>query len=286
MVDRDNFYKVSLHSLQNKLHTLQEGNNDEYIQLKTNAEINRDSELTRLRLWEEYQVKRCENEYKADLMLAKEHHDKMIKLLKEKLYDKLSNEITQLKEDKLLLNLVNANSWTSNSQDPSTIALNAIAGSALNDRRSLRKREFHRFTTGEADDLSDGGTSTAGYLSANGKRRRHYTTRYSSNDEMSSTVSGQAHPANHPHLKLNQEYGGLSSGNDSNLSDKDYDALNTIIMNNDDGGMSIIIHDKSQIGTRSARGSAKHFIGVQGLKPDELNDDLTLLRNAIVKKEK
>lgn len=287
--DRDNFYRVLLHNLQNTLATLQQGTNEKFLQQKQQLEIDRDFELTKLRLWEEYQVKRCEDEYRNDIERAKENHDKMIRLIKEKLYDKLQNEIKQLKEDKLLLNLVNANSYSNVNQDANTVALNSVAGGTLNDRRSLRKREFNsRFIPGENDDLSDSGTTT-GYISGAGKRRRHYATRYSSNDEMSST-GNHPHFNHHNHLKLSQQQNasGMSSGNDSNLSDKDYDALNTIIMNNEDGGTSLILQDKSQMNQnkQTTRGQHKQFVGVSGLKPEELNDDLTLLRNAIGKKEK
>jgi Sds3-like. len=297
-----------LHELQSTLATLQQGTNNEFIAKKHGLEEERDYELTKLRLWEEYQVKRIETEYNEDVTRAKDNHDKMIKLIKEKLYDKLQNQIKQLKEDKLLLNLVNANSWTNAKEDSATVALNAAAASsiAMNDRRSLRKREISsRFTTGEADDLSDGGlggSTTAGNFSshANGyisasKRRRHYATRYSSNDEMSSgltsaatggasgagatSASGTGHTRN--------GHNGISSGNDSNLSDKDYDALNSLIMENEDGGPSLILMNKANNSNKpNTRGSNKQFVGVQGLKPEELNEDLTLLKNAIVKKEK
>lgn len=268
--------------------TLQQGTNEKFLHQKQDLEVDRDFELTKLRLWEEYQVKRCEEEYKNDIDRAKENHDKMIKLLKEKLYDKLQNEIKQLKEDKLLLNLVNANSYSNTSQDANTVALNSVAGSTLNDRRSLRKRELNsRFIPGENDDLSDSGTTT-GYISGSSKRRRHYATRYSSNDEMSSTAN-HPHFNHHSHLKLSQQQNasGISSGNDSNLSDKDYDALNTIIMNNEDGGTSLILQDKAQLSQNrpNTRGQHKQFVGLAGLKPEELNDDLALLRNAIGKKE-
>lgn len=310
--DKDNFYRGSLHNLQTSLATLQQGNNEEFISKRTELEENRDYELTKLRLWEEYQVKRSEDEYKEDIARAKENHDRVVKLLKEKLYDKLQKQIKQLKEDKLLLNLVNANSWNAvNANDSSTAALNAMAAASslnLNDRRSLRKREISsRFTTGEADDLSDGGGlfisshsgHNNGYISAS-KRRRHYATRYSSNDELSSGLtsaggngnggsSGNPSKNNHGHNST-----GISSGNDSNLSDKDYDALNSIIMGHEEGGMSSLVlldqspasgsSTKNQNGKPNTRGNHKQFIGVQGLKPEELNDDLTLLKNAILKK--
>lgn len=302
--DRDNFYKTLLHNLQNTLATLQQGANENYLDKKENLEEERDYELTRLRLWEEYQVKRIEEEYKEDLIKAQENHDKMIKLIKEKLYDKLQKQIKQLKEDKLLLNLVNANSWSSNiANDSSTAALNAVAANTLNlsDRRSLRKRELSsRLTAGEADDLSDGGVgsttatgnvSTAnGYISLSGKRRRHYATRYSSNDEISSGITSTAasnkNSNGYGHNTLHNN--AVGSGNESNLSDKDYDALNTLIMGNEDGGVSLVLLDNAQANSNkpNTRGLNKQFTGLQGLKPEELNDDLTLLRNAIVKKEK
>ncbi|KAK6464403.1 Sds3-like protein [Scheffersomyces coipomensis] len=334
--DRDNFYRNSLHELQGKLSTLQQGVNEEFLNKKNQFEEIRDYELTKLRLWEEYQVKRIETEYKEDLFKAKENHDKMITLIKEKLYDKLQNQIKQLKEDKLLLNLVNGNSWSqaptndkSSSTSSNTAALNAVASSLnLTDRRSLRKRELSsRFTTGEADDLSDGGLSTTnassianntnnnGYTSATGKRRRLYSTRYSSNDEMSSGITSGVNNVNGNHndhtngstsnnnqngssnnfLKPNSnnnnhQHGangtsGISSGNDSNLSDKDYDALNSLIMENDDGGASLVLLDKSNSNKPNTRGSHKQFTGLQGLKVEELNEDLNLLRNAIIKKD-
>ncbi|CUM51425.1 unnamed protein product [Debaryomyces fabryi] len=301
--DRDNFYKTLLHNLQNTLATLQQGVNEEYLDKKENLEEERDYELTRLRLWEEYQVKRIEEEYKEDLTKAQENHDKMIKLIKEKLYDKLQKQIKQLKEDKLLLNLVNANSWSSNTaNDSSTAALNAVAANTLNlaDRRSLRKRELSsRLTAGEADDLSDGGAGSTttgnlsmanGYISLSGKRRRHYATRYSSNDEMSSGITSTAasNKNNSGNGHSNLQNNAAGSGNESNLSDKDYDALNTLIMGNEDGGVSLVLLDNTHANSNkpNTRGLNKQFTGLQGLKPEELNDDLTLLRNAIVKKEK
>lgn len=295
--DRSNFYRALLHNLQTTLATIQQGTNDEYLDLKEVLEESRDYELTRLRLWEEYQVKRVENEYKEDIARAKENYDMMIKLLKEKFYDKLQRQVKQLKEDKLLLNLVNASSWnTGNGHDSTISALSAAAAAlsiSLHDRRSLRKREFHsRFTSGEADDLSDGvgnssgsgflrgGAVSAGYVSAS-KRRRHYATRYSSNDELSSGIPSTGNGQSNPTMST-----GASSGNDSNLSDKDYDELNSLIMNNEDGGVSLILAKSGRSNRPNTRGSNKPFVGVQGLKPEELNDDLNLLRTAIMKKDK
>ncbi|ABN67871.2 histone deacetylase and transcriptional regulator, partial [Scheffersomyces stipitis CBS 6054] len=307
--DRDNFYRSSLHELQTKLAMLQQGTNEELVAKKIRLEEERDYELTKLRLWEEYRVKRIESEYNEDLSKAKDNHDKMIKLIKEKLYDKLQNQIKQLKEDKLLLNLVNGNSWSNSpTQNASTAAaLSAAAAAAgslsLNDRRSLRKRELSsRFTAGEADDLSDGGLGAgsttgnassipSGYVSATGKRRRLYATRYSSNEELSSGITSNGAAGNPPGSSYrNGNSVAVSSGYDSNLSDKDYDALNSLIMHNDDGGASLVLLDKNSSSSNNnkpnTRGSHKQFVGVQGLKPEELNEDLSLLRNAIVKKEK
>ena len=114
------FYRNLLHELQNKLATLQQGSNEEFY-IKMNLEEVRDYELTKLRLWEEYQVKRIESEYQEDLNRAKEQHDKMIKLIKEKLYDKLQQQIKHLKEDKFLVNLVNGKSWMNRRPHESSI---------------------------------------------------------------------------------------------------------------------------------------------------------------------
>lgn len=290
--DKDNFYRALLHNLQTSLATLQQGTNEDFLRRRAQLEEARDYELTKLRLWEEYQVKRIETEYKEDIAKAKENHDRIVKLVKEKLYDKLQKQIKQLKEDKLLLNLVNANSWSAvEGNDSQTAALNAMAAAnALNisDRRSLRKRELSsRFGAGEAE-LSDGGghSTTAngsrGYISASSKRRRHYATRYSSNDEHSSGITSTTASHQHKHGHTN----GVSSGNDSNFSDKDYDALNSIIMDNGDGGMSLLLDLANRsAGRPNTRNSHKQFIGVQGLKPEELNDDLLLLRNATRKQD-
>lgn len=298
---------------------------------KEDFEEIRDYELTRLRLWEEYQVKRIETEYNEDISKAKQNQDRMIKLIKEKLYDKLEKQIKQLKDDKLLLNLVNANSWkgTDKGLNGSLAShLNAAQISiSLHERRSLRKREvLLRFTAGEADDLSDDGRLSGrdsigslgnGYFSSNNngsnsnnngyssssKRRRHYATRYSSNEESSGSkhqngsnngggggnTSGgySSHQNGHNSYQQNT---GVSSGNDSNLSDKDYDTLNSIIMGNEDGGVSLVLLENQNGNTGepannrpNTRGSHKQFSGLSGLKPEELNDDLMLLRNAIKK---
>ncbi|KAI5962335.1 SDS3 [Candida pseudojiufengensis] len=314
--DRDIFYRNSLHELQNKLASLQQGSNEEYITKKIDLEEVRDYELTKLRLWEEYQVKRIESEYKLDLEKAKDNHDKMIKLIKEKLYDKLQKQIKNLKEDKYLLNLLNSNSHNQDNDDENQIkddeTLAVAMGLNLQDRRSLRKRGeyFGRFATGEMDDLSDGGGNLSsnqnGYTSS-GKRRRLYTTRYSSNDEVSSSaasakpwhsgVPGSKNLHGHAHIRHGGvTSSGIGSGYESNLSDKDYDALNTLIMENDDGGKSLIYDGNglnggetngSGIGQHNykvqTRGSHKQFVGPQGLRVEELNEDLELLRSAIKK---
>ena len=295
--DKSNYYRGLLHNLQATLASIQQGTNDEYLRRKTHLEQDRDYELTRLRLWEEYQVKRVEDEYKESLETATSNYDMMVKLLKEKYYDKLQKQVKQLKEDKLLLNLVNASLWSSNPAAnlySAVLALSAAAAASslsLTDRRSRRKREYSsRFMAGETDDVSDSGAGSAsmlaghmrngngtgsGYASAL-KRRRHYQTRYSSAEEHSSAHNGSGHMAAN----------GGGSGNDSNLSDKDYDTLNHLIMNNEEGGVSQIIADKDRpTGRPHTRGAHRQFVGVQGLKPEELSDDLTLLRNA-VKREK
>lgn len=271
----DNYYRELLHNLQTKLATLQQGSDPELVHTWTTFSEQRDYELLRLRLWEEYQVKMVEEQYQDDVVRANANRDNMIRLIKEKLYDKMQRQIKQLKEEKLLLNLVNASLWSTHNAElaANTAALTAAAAS-IGDRRLLRKRELStKFTAGEAEYLSDGGsgnTSAAvGYISASGKRRRHYATRYSSNDESSGMTSGAG-----------KTTAAASSGNDSNLSDKDYDALNSLIMDNDDGGASLVMLDHREQAKVNTRAAHRQFLGPQGLKAEELNDDLELLRAA------
>lgn len=275
--ESDSYYRGLLHNLQTKLATLQQGT-DADLQVEWTAfGEQRDYELLRLRLWEEYQVKMVEQEYQNDVIRANTNRDNMIRLIKEKLYDKMQRQIKQLKEEKLLLNLVNASSWsTQNAELAATTAALTAAAATIGDRRLLRKRELSsKFTAGEAEYLSDGGSggtsAAAGYISASGKRRRHYATRYSSNDESSGMTSAAGGKTNAV---------AASSGNDSNLSDKDYDTLNKLIMNNDDGGASLVMLDHPEPAKVSSRAAHKQFVGPQGLKPEELNDDLELLRAA------
>lgn len=275
-VEKEQYYTQLLHELQAVLATLQQGTNEELLRQRNLLEIERDYELTRLRLWEEYQVKQVELDYHEELDQAKDHHDHMIKLIKEKLYDKLQNQIKQLKEDKLLLNLVNANSWGG---DQGLAALLAAVATQLGHRgRLLRKREM-RFTTGEADDLSDGPIlanghalpAGNGYISAL-KRRRHYPTRYSLADELSTGV--------HSSLGIAPLFNGGGATTDLNLSDKDYDALNVMIMQNGDLlTLNLALLTRPLNPKPNTRGN-KQFPGVQGLKADELNEDLKLLRVA------
>lgn len=258
--ERHGFYRHMLHQLQSTLATVQQGTNAEYVQRKARLEQRRDLELTRLSLYEAYQVQRAQQEYAAEVQRARENHDTLVRLLKEKFDDKVQRQMRQAKEDKLLLNLVNASSWGLQSgQDAQTLAALSAAAAAqqlnLKDRRLSRKRElFSRFTAGEADDLSDSGLGSKGYVSAS-KRRRHYATRYSLNDELGT------------HDKMKPLAG---SGNDSNLLDKDYDELNALIMNDD--GELLLLHRRPN--TRS-----KQFVGVQGLKAEELLEDLLVLES-------
>ncbi|CAI5756045.1 unnamed protein product [Candida verbasci] len=317
--DRDIFYRNSLHDLQNKLATLQQGTNDDFQFKRIQLEEIRDYELVKLKLWQQYQINRIQIEHKQDLNKAKLNHEKMIKLIKEKLFDKLQRQKQDLKEEKFLLNVVNGSSWNSN--HPHSSSLSSSLPSSELDRRSLRKREYFGKLIEEGE-ISDGNQSqsnihnnnnnnnnsnnnnnnnynnnnnnnnNSGYLSS-GKRRRIITanSKYSSNDELSSsnaltgTGTGTGTPSI-PHL--HNLHKNNHSGYESNLSDKDYDALNLLIMENDEGGKgldffnnSIFNNGNGSNGRVQTRGAHKQFIGPQGLKPDELNEDLLELQNAI-----
>lgn len=267
-LEKDFYYRDYANSIQLSLFTLHQNSNDKFLLMKNDLDLDRDYELLRLKLYRDYRIAQVELEYKQDLLRAKDDEEKMIGLIKDKLHEKLTLQINQLKDDKMLLNLVNAALYNGDSFNNDSF--NGLNLAALK-KRSLRKREISsRFTTGEADDLSDAGTASAkpehsGYISAS-KRRRQYTTRYSSNDEMSSGVNIDKN-----NINITKSF----SANDSNLSDKDYDAISSLIIKN--GEVSLFNENKT-IGKPNTRGSHRQFAGVNGLKPEELQQDLDLLK--------
>ncbi|AQZ10361.1 SDS3 (YIL084C) [Zygosaccharomyces parabailii] len=111
VLDKDFHYKERLTALQTDLTTLHQGNNRSYLRALRDYEEARDLELVRLRLFEEYRVSRSGVEFQEDIEKAKQEHEKLVKLCKEKLYESIQHNIKMLQEDRLLMDVANAHSY-------------------------------------------------------------------------------------------------------------------------------------------------------------------------------
>lgn len=110
--DKDIYYKDRLTSLQTDLTSLHQGNNLVYQRKLRDLQEDRDFELVKLRLYEEYRVSRSSIEFQEDIDKAKKNHEKLVKLCKEKLYSKIELQIKKLKEEKMLMDVANIHSYS------------------------------------------------------------------------------------------------------------------------------------------------------------------------------
>lgn len=110
--DKDIYYKDRLTSLQTDLTSLHQGSNLLYQRKLRDLQEDRDFELVKLRLYEEYRVSRSSIEFQEDIDKAKESHEKLVKLCKEKLYSKIETQIKKLKEEKMLMDVANIHSYS------------------------------------------------------------------------------------------------------------------------------------------------------------------------------
>lgn len=112
VLDKDSHYKDRLTALQTDLTTLHQGNNRIYMRALRDCEEQRDLELVRLRLFEEYRVSRSGIEFQEDIEKTKVEHEKLVKLCKEKLYENIQHKIKMLQEDRLLMDVANVHSYS------------------------------------------------------------------------------------------------------------------------------------------------------------------------------
>lgn len=109
---RDEHYRDRLTKLQTNLTTLHQGNNLQYMRSLRDLEEARDLELVRLRLFEEYRVSRSSVEFQEDIERAKEDHEKLIRLCKERLYASIEAKIRRLHEERLFMDVANVHSYS------------------------------------------------------------------------------------------------------------------------------------------------------------------------------
>lgn len=279
--DRDVHYRDMLHALQSTLSSLHAGNNEEFLEQLADLEEHRDEELTRLNLWESYQIDRTEREYQREIAAANEEYTKMTLLVRERLMNHLETQRKRLREDKTLLDIANdhlvflSGSYCySSSGDANNANGNANGNRTSNgyysggasgtphspgpsfalssERRSLRRRD-NGSALEDMSGISGGeGRNTGGYGSA---------TRGSGSgrgDGATSTGGKRRKPGSRAN----------ASGEDTFLSDRD--ALEGILFSK---GKDLVTGPGTGRQSRSYQPPA-------ALKNDDVQDDLNQLRVA------
>lgn len=187
-VDRDYYYRGMLQALQQKLMTAHAGTNEEMKKKYMDLEEERDYELVRLRLWEEYQADRAEKEFQEAVEKANKEHDEMVKVVKERLYASLEKQIKQLKEDKVLLDMANSHSYNmdtaidlhKNTRSQQSLKESSISTMGYGSDRTRAHRRRHDYTS-QAEDTNASANESGNTSAAGGGRRKK--TRYSSAEE-------------------------------------------------------------------------------------------------------
>lgn len=275
VVDKDVHYKNRLTALQTDLTTLHQGNNWAYLRKLRDLEEARDLELVRLRLFEEYRVSRSSIEFQEDIETARQEHERLVKLCKEKLYENIEQKIKQLQEDRLLMDVANVHSyamdysrtkyqkytrshttsgWESSSNELNRDSPSESATDTGTERRSLRKRAATKGANGpsrlgNAVEESDFQTNSSAGPVANGNGYSRQNT-----TEMRTDANSDAD------LFQNvSDYGDLHA---LLFGEKDQDAK---------------ANDKKKHRT-SQRYTAKAAPPLQPLNPDEVTEDIAFIR--------
>ncbi len=262
--DKDYHYRDALVQLQFKLSSLHSSNDPQYLQKVRDFEEQRDAELMRLRLAEEYQVQFINKQFKEDYDTIAKDTKKIVQMVKEKLQNRVISRIRQLKEDKALIDIATSSSSTGHVgtryHHPMNIG-SAVGGASRvesgynsgfdssssfflsSERRSRRHKRYDEagLMDSNAEDSYESTGATTGYGSTGG-RKRHKSKSMSSNNEK-------------------QEKPILT----------DNSRLNIFLYGED------LLKRKEKA---SMRYSSKGYEGCPPLKPDEVNEDLNLLRNA------
>ena len=275
IADKDVHYRDSLIHLQYKLSSLHTGDNAESLEKIRDLEEWRDLELVRLRLAEEYQVNFINESFRHEYEEVFENTKSVVEMVKTKLQEGLINKIKQLKEDKALIDIVTSSkavgvhtSSRSRSNFNDTIIGN---GSSVNGNAN---------NSGYNTDNNNGNTSgfetnSSFFFSGERRSRRkrnndgalHESVATNSNDD--SYDSGTATGGNS--RKRNKNSGNVSSANeDSNKILTENPVLNEFLYGTKGASK------KDKISMKHPNKGVQHC---SPLKPEELNEDLTLLRN-------
>lgn len=269
-LDKDMYYRSNLHELQYKLATLHNDKNTTYQAHITDLAELRDSDLVRLRLWEEYQVHCVTGDFHHDYENTKQEYEKCVDLVRTRLVERYQKAITQLKEDKALMDLSPLTSAQTLNYTPHN----------LRDNSHHNHNNYSLLNSGEMSVAE-----TGGFLQYNSdrrsRRRRNDFFNATTNGEESndSATGGNQSTSSVKRKKVTDKMGPIYSHNNSSADESqglftDDQSLNQLIYGKD----FTHLHKTSKSSTRH---SSKTFQGLSGLKPEEVNEDLDVLRSAL-----
>lgn len=300
--DKNEYYKSSLAKLQKDLTTTHNETNEQYLEKLKNSQERRDYELTRLRLWEDYQVSKVEKDSSHDVEHINEEYDNFIKIIKDKLYEKLVKKIKLLKEDKVLKDLANVNHYcididlmsndnhnranqepqledTTTSPKKKLVSItsekghtNGFSDSNTNlnplSRRAARRTRGMESAYNTDSNVSGNDSSLPGYISSSSNKRRRFQT---------ARAAGNT-------LLMPKSYSSASNDESNFISDNN--SLSEILFgknySSSGGGRSSHGGPHGNGGAqKSSRTKSKQFSGVQGLKPEEINEDLPIFESCL-----
>ncbi|KAJ8100514.1 Sds3-like protein [Lipomyces tetrasporus] len=107
---KDAIYRDTLADLQTRLAALHAGTDPAFVDRLTDVEEQRDAELVALYLNEQFLVARADREYERDVAAAEEEYAAKAKSVRERLLARLESQRRRLREDKELLDIANDHS--------------------------------------------------------------------------------------------------------------------------------------------------------------------------------
>lgn len=249
------YYRNRLTSLQTTLTTLHQGNSVEFIRRLRDLEEERDLELVRLRLFEEYRVNRSRIEFQEDIEKTREEHEKIIKLCKERLYESLERKMKKLQEERLLMDVANVHSY---SMDYSRAKFQKNTRSATATAWDSSPNEF-------AKDFSATESATDTGTERRSLRRR-----------LATTVASRAVSDDHDVQSTKES--SVAAGYTSAQSDSEF--LQGISDSTDLQALLFGEKEPEKKKTRSTqRYSTKAAPPLPSLKPEEVTEDIALIRS-------
>lgn len=265
--------------------TLHQGGNTKLNRKIRDLEEERDLELCRLRLFEEYRVSRSGIEFQEDIERAKDDHEKLVKICKEKLYSTIENKIKKLKEERLLMDVANVHSysmdysrphfqkntrshttsgWESSPNDFVKELANESATDTGTERRALRRRGATKDGKGKYGSFTTGG-------SGNNTDESDFQTGYSTGANPTSTTGWMGGHGGAKHNGYNTD---ANSNSDFFQGISDHEELRALLF----GEKVQSEKPENKKKRTSQRYSTKSAPPLQSLNMDEVTEDIALLR--------